>query len=76
MGKSAIRLLTMAIYATTLAAVPAVTSAKAATENGKHMKRHKTIHHSASVGAPKSSTPAWPSMYDDPDRKAAGGGGY
>jgi hypothetical protein len=74
MSRFAIRLLTLAMYAATLVAVPMVTPAKAATDSSKEMKKHKKkIHSSASVGAPKSSSP-FPSMYDDPDRKAAGGG--
>ena len=75
MRKFAIRLLTLAVYATALVVVPTVTPAKAATDSSKQMKKHKKkIHSSAGVAAPKSSGSAWPSMYDDPDRKAAGGG--
>jgi hypothetical protein len=74
MSRFAMRLLTLAMYATALAAVPMVTPVKAATASGKEIKKHKKrIHNSASIAAPKSSSP-FPPMYDDPDRKAAGGG--
>jgi hypothetical protein len=74
MSNFAIRLLTLAMYAATLVVVPIVTPAKAATDSSKEMKRHKKkIHSGVNVGASKSSSP-FPSMYDDPDRKAAGGG--
>jgi hypothetical protein len=74
MSRFAIRLLTLAMYATALMAVPMVTPVKAATEGSKEIKKHKKrIHNSASIAAPKSSSP-FPSLYDDPDRKPAGGG--
>ena len=41
MSKFAIRLLTLAIYTTALAAVPMVTPAKAGTSSGRHIKKHK-----------------------------------
>ena len=41
MDKFAIRVLTLAICATALAVFPAITSAEAATINGKHFKKHR-----------------------------------
>ena len=41
MSKLAIRLLTLAAYATALAVVPTVTPAKAETSSSKHFKKHK-----------------------------------
>jgi hypothetical protein len=41
MSKSAIRLLTLAIYATALVVVPMVTPAKAATASSREIKKHK-----------------------------------
>jgi hypothetical protein len=77
MSKSAIRLLTLAISATALLAVPMVTSAKAATNgSGEIEKNKKKIQRSAGTSDPRSSRPAWPPpMYDDFDRKNGGGGG-
>jgi hypothetical protein len=41
MSRFAIRLLTLAVYATALALVPTVTSAKAETSSSKHLKKHQ-----------------------------------
>ena len=41
MSKLAIRLLTLAVYAAALAAVPAVTPAKAGASSSRHIKKHK-----------------------------------
>jgi hypothetical protein len=77
MSKSAIRLLTLAIYATALVVVPMVALAKAATNgSGEIEKNKKKIQRSLGVSEPRSSNPAWPPpMYDDFDRKNGGGGG-
>jgi hypothetical protein len=54
MSKFAIRLLTLAIYATALAVVPTVTPAKAETSSSKkHKKRH-------GFSVPRSAGQAWP----------------
>ena len=77
MGKFAIGLLTLAVYATAQAAVPMVTPARAAAESGKQVKKHKNIHRSPGIANARSpSTNPFPPMDKDPDRKAGGGGGY
>jgi hypothetical protein len=77
MSKFAIGLLTLAVYATSLVAVPMVTPAKAATESSKQMKKHKKIHRSPGIANARSpSANPFPPMDEDPDRKAGGGGGY
>ncbi len=61
MSKFAIRLLTLAIYATPLVVVPMVTPAKAATSSSKHIKKHKKkIQKSHGFGEPWSAGQAWP----------------
>jgi hypothetical protein len=76
-SKSAIGLLTLAIYATALVVAPMVTPAKAATNGGGETgKNKKKVQKSLGVGDSRSSNPAWPPpMYDDFDRKNGGGGG-
>jgi hypothetical protein len=76
-SKSAIGLLTLAIYATALVVVPMVTPAEAATNSsGEIGKNKKKVQKSLGVGDPRSSNPVWPPpMYDDFDRKNGGGGG-
>ena len=78
MSRFAIRLLTLAMYATALVAVPMVTPARAAADSSKQMKKHKQkIHRSpgtANAGSPSANP--FPPMDQDPDRKAGGGGGY
>jgi hypothetical protein len=78
MRKFAIRLLTLAIYATGLVAAPMATPASAATDSGKEMKKHKKkIHRSPGIANARSpSANPFPPMDEDPDRKAGGGGGY
>ena len=77
MSKSAVGLLTLALYATALVVAPMVTPAKAATNgSGEIGKNKKKVQKSLGVGDPRSSNPAWPPpMYDDFDRKNGGGGG-
>jgi hypothetical protein len=53
MSKFAIRLLTLAAYATTLAVVPMVTPAKAETSSSKHLKKYKK-QKSPGIGDPRS----------------------
>jgi hypothetical protein len=61
MSKIAIRLLTLAIYATPLVVVPMDTPAKAATINSKHLKKHqKKIQRSHGFSDPWSAGPARP----------------
>jgi hypothetical protein len=76
MGKSAIRLLTLAIYGAASVAVPTITPVKAATNgNGEVEKNKKKIQKGAAINDPRSSSSAWPPpMYDDFDRKNTGGG--
>lgn len=76
MGKIAIRLLTLATFTMTLVAVPLIPSADAATGGSKHTKRHvHKMHRAPAVqDARNKNQSLFPSMYDDPDRKAAGGG--
>jgi hypothetical protein len=77
MSKFATGLLTLAVYATALVAVPMVTPAKAAAESSKQMKKHKKIHRSPGIANARSpSANPFPPMDEDPDRKAGGGGGY
>jgi hypothetical protein len=61
MSRFAIRLMTLAIYATALAVVPMVAPAKAATINSKHLTKHKRkIEKSAGFSDPWSAGRAWP----------------
>ena len=77
MIKSAIRLLTLSTCAVVLGMVPTLTSVKAAPDNNAEIdKNKKKIQNSAGISGHKSSSSAWPPpMNDDPDRKAAVGGG-
>ena len=61
MSKFAIRLLTLAMYATALVVVPLATPAEAETSSGRHTKKHKKqIHWSPGVSDPRSAGRAWP----------------
>jgi hypothetical protein len=74
MSRFAVRLLTLAVYATALAAVPMVTPSKAAAESSKAVKNSKKIHRSSGIDAPRPSSQARPNAsnpYDDPDRKVS-----
>jgi len=56
MSKYAIRLLTLAICATALVAVPMATPAKAGTSSSKHIKKHKKkIQKSHAFNEPRSA---------------------
>jgi hypothetical protein len=57
MRKFAIRLLTLAIYATALAMVPTVAPAKTETSSSRHIKKHKKSH---GFSVPRSADQAWP----------------
>jgi hypothetical protein len=76
MGNFAIRILTLATFTMTLSAVPLISSADAATGGSKHAKRHvhKVYRAPAIQNAGNKNQSLFPSMYDDPDRRAAGGG--
>ena len=60
MSKYAIRLLTRAICATALVAVPMVTPAKAETSSSKHIKKHKKKIQKSHGNEPRSAGQAWP----------------
>jgi hypothetical protein len=73
MNKLVIRLLTLAIYATALVAVPTVTPARAAADGSQQVKKHKKSHKSLRVEAPKASNqaPYYANPNDNPDRKVS-----
>lgn len=72
MSKLAIRLLILSMSATALVVAPIVTPVDAATTFSK--KKKKTAQRSPAVRDP-SANPFSSNMYDDFDRKNAGGGG-
>lgn len=76
MRKFAIRLLTLAMYATPLAVVPMVTPVKAATNSSKEVKKKKKITQMSPGIRNRRPDNPFPPMDEDPDRKAGGGGGY
>jgi len=69
MSKFAIRLLTLATYATTLVVVPMVTPAEAETSSSRHMKKHKIILSSPGFSYPRSASQAW--AFTGPSNQAA-----
>jgi hypothetical protein len=70
MHKSAIRLLTIAMFAVASAAVPVTTAAKAATDGTVVKKKHKkTSSAGTEAQTPKTSSQYPPNMSDDPSRK-------
>jgi hypothetical protein len=77
MIKSAIRFLALSACAVALGMAPMLTSVKAAPNNSAEIEKNKKkIQNSTAASDPRSSSRAWPPpMYDDPDRKAAVGGG-
>ncbi len=77
MIKSATWFLTLSACAVALAPIPTVTSVKAGPYKSAEIeKKKKEIPNRTGINDPRSSSPAWPPpMYDDPDRKAAAGGG-
>ena len=74
MRKFAIRLLTLAVYATAAVAVPLVAPARAATEGTHAKKKHQKTRPASSSAAPRISNETPRNYSDDPDRRAAGGG--
>ena len=76
MTKFAVRLLTLAIYAAALLALPAITPANAVTSHGKHAKKHARMVQRAPAVRDDPGRSPFPSNYtDDFDRKNTGGGG-
>ena len=74
MSRFALRLLILAMYATALGAVSLATPAVAVTNGSKEIKKHgKMTQRSPAIHDRRSDNP-FPPMYDDPDRRAAGGG--
>jgi hypothetical protein len=74
--KSAIRVLTLAIYGAAFVVVPTITPTKAATNGNWEVAKDKKVQKGAAINDPKPSKPAWPPpMYEDFDRKNTGGGG-
>ena len=73
MRKFAILLLALTIFVAPLVAVRFVSSAVAATNSSKHLKKHARTHQTPAVQNARSQNP-FPPMDEDPDRKAAGGG--
>jgi len=70
MSKFAIRLLTLAVYATALVAIPLVTPAKAVTDGSSHVKKKKKpVSNGPGIGDPRPSSQMRSNPYDDPDRK-------
>ena len=74
MTKFTIRLLALAIFAAPLMAVPVVPPANAATNDGKHVKKHTRKIQRAPAVKNANKSP-FPSYEDDFDRRNAGGGG-
>jgi hypothetical protein len=76
MGKSATRLCTLTVWAA-LAAVSIATPANsAASGNTETLKGKRKLQNGPNISEPRPANPSWPPpMYDDFDRKNAGGGG-
>jgi hypothetical protein len=74
--KSAIRILTLAIYGATFVVVPIIMPAKAATNGNGELAKNKKIQRGTAASDPKPASPRWPPpMDEDFDRKNTGGGG-
>lgn len=74
MKKFTILLLTLAIFATPLVAIPMVSPADAATNGKNHVKKHaKKIQRTPAIQ--DASKSPFPPIEEDFDRKNAGGGG-
>jgi hypothetical protein len=72
MNKSAIRLLVLAMFATTIAAVPVLVPAKAATDGSATKKKHKRATSAGSEAqTPRTSTQSPPNMSEDPNRRVS-----
>jgi hypothetical protein len=77
MTKFAIRLLTLAICATPLVALPVITDAQAATSEDKPVKKHvKKAQRAPAIKDPYKSPFAAKPEDDFERRNSAGGGGY
>jgi hypothetical protein len=76
MTKFAVRLLTLAIYAAALVALPAITSANAVTSHGKHTRKHVRMVQRAPAVRDAGRNPFTSNYGEDFDRKNTGGGGY
>jgi hypothetical protein len=72
MKKTAIRLLTLAIFAAASFVAPMTAPAKAATDGITTKKKHKKIN-PAGAQAPAASSQYPRNMSEDPDRKVGGG---
>ena len=74
MSKLAIRLLILSMTVTGLVAAPIVTPVKAATKMSKAKKNKRTAYRASPAKDP-GANPFSHDMYDDFDRRNAGGGG-
>ena len=71
----AVGFLALTICLTPLVALAVVSPVNAATSDGKHVKKHaKKPQRAPIINNARPSNPGYPSTYEDPDRKAAGGG--
>jgi hypothetical protein len=77
MRKLAIRLLILSMATTALVVAPIVAPVEAAmsSTSKETKKKKKTTYRSPATGDPRSSNPFSSNMYDDFDRRNAGGGG-
>ncbi|HLX17520.1 MAG TPA: hypothetical protein VKS24_20205 [Bradyrhizobium sp.] len=75
MSKLSIRLLILSITAAGLVAAPIVTPVEAATKVSKVKKTKRTAYRAPPAKDP-GANPFSHDMYEDFDRKNAGGGGY
>jgi hypothetical protein len=76
MGKSATRLYTLTMCAALLVISMAAPANAGASGGIEVIKSKRKVQLGPSAGEPRSANPAWPPpMYDDFDRKNAGGGG-
>jgi hypothetical protein len=75
MGKSTIRVLTVTVCAA-LVAISVCAPANAAASGSVEVEKGKKRIQKEPLNDPRSARPTWPPpMYDDFDRKNAGGGG-
>jgi Ni/Co efflux regulator RcnB len=75
MKKFTIRLLTLAMFATPLAAIQIVSPADAATNDKTHVKKHAKKMQRAPAVQDATKSPFTSSYENDFDRRNAGGGG-
>ena len=74
MSRFAMRLLILAMYATALGVVSVATPAGAVTNGSKEVQKHRKVTQRSHAIHDRRSDNPFPPMYEDPDRKAAGGG--